>query len=1359
MTLFRRQHRKRSLAIASQTRWSIVSPFIRIPYSPYFASARSLNVPVSITKERKNETADFRTNLHTSSSFRTSTVSPSPPLPQSSLFNSSIVASIPRGKDRTPLASLLPLGSSPVFNSVTYKDWIVETIEKITDLDVHIYILRHIPTSAIYLHMDTDDIHNYFAVSFRTPVPNSHGIPHVLEHTSLCGSERYDVKDPFHCMTKRSLGTDMNAVTSADHTSYHFSTTNTQDFHNLLQVFLDATFFPKLRYIDYQQEGIRIEPEDIHNVTSTSPLIYKGVVYNEMKGYMSNASEHISRTLYATLFPRTTYAHSHGGDPKEIPFLTYTELLQFYQQHYKLSNTFFVSYGDINPLYHIDTIENFVIQRKLSQSLPETMSKIKEDVPAVSLATFRPSLTESSIDIPLRISRNDLEEFQKVDNITTVPLVRVRVPPTGANAPSLQNTEEHPENLANGSDETVEDVTPEPIHPIDDSFSASSVNDNNGNIYLRAWGTCDSNNSYHILLLRIISDLLVSGTDAPLYRLLIHYGLASHFAPGTGLDSTTVQSVLLFGAAGIQESRVDDIDNAILNAIRYSCNPTVYTQNPDYEGINDPFSPSRVCAIIHQMELALRMRNPSFGSVLANAVTEQWAHRSKNILEGLYVNKLLQRLKRDLRIPESTTQVPLTINSEFLRSILHQYTLENKHNVRIIGTPDENLPTEFTLQEQEKLRKLENEWTYDMRKQAAENAKAVVHRSRGNIDTLPGLSVSAVSRKSPVSDRVEHLFLQRAGSSLMTDERTFGVPLQVVSERSNGISTLRLLFNLQLPSDISSLTTDSSSSLSSGYHPWYEASRQQYWSRIDDYLHKWLAMFCGFTAYGTKDRSPHEWETAVRLALGGISVSIMNASPTLLPDLRSIHSYPALQGLVQPYPQPSSTNNRTIYSTPPLYGIAIETSWISDRTKDAVPLLTELLTSSAVSNGLLQTRDRSLLTQAIRSAAVENAMHLTENGASYAKLLASSSMNPLSALRELQGGMNQARLIEYIHSLGDDGITIVAQELETLTRSILAVPYGTETNTVDRINKEFTDLLSTEPVYATPGALRFPIRAMLTTDTGNPQKEGIDSIIDLVNQLPLKNLSTDAKLSGKEAVSSSPNSPSTVLRTVSTLTTETSITPDAFIPSLGYQAIINVPTTVHSLSIIVPGPPWGTDKHAYISILCSLLSSTHLHESIRERGGAYEVSSRIGSNDDIVFSTGEDPVPIESIERIKEGAQWAREGKFTVNDLDEAKLSVFAQLDAPVAPSSIGLSSYLYGVTSASRQMYRDWIFQATKEDIQNVADEYLVQRFANNKAKYNCVMAGPQELILGGGGMKRSSRTEDEWTIVNILNNEKETN
>ena len=233
--------------------------------------------------------------------------------------------------------------------------------EHVPSLNVELQEYRHGATGARHFHIAAEDTNNAFLVAFLTVPWDSTGVAHILEHTTLCGSERYPVRDPFFMMLRRSLATFMNAFTGSDWTAYPFASQNRKDFDNLLRVYLDAVFFPRLDPLDFAQEGHRVEldvPGD-----PSSPLVYKGVVFNEMKGAMSSPIEALAHALHAHVFPTITYHYNSGGDPERIPDLTYEQLKAFHARHYHPSNAVLMTYGDMPAAEHQARFEECALKR------------------------------------------------------------------------------------------------------------------------------------------------------------------------------------------------------------------------------------------------------------------------------------------------------------------------------------------------------------------------------------------------------------------------------------------------------------------------------------------------------------------------------------------------------------------------------------------------------------------------------------------------------------------------------------------------------------------------------------------------------------------------------------------------------------------------------------------------------------------------------------------------------------------------------------------------------------------------------------------------------------------------------------
>lgn len=256
----------------------------------------------------------------------------------------------------------------------------------IESLNIQFEEYQHLTTGARHIHLAADNKENVFMVALRTVPTDSTGVAHILEHTSLCGSKRFPVRDPFFMMIRRSLNTFMNAFTSSDWTAYPFASQNKKDFNNLLEVYLDAVFFARLDPLDFSQEGHRLEFEEPTN--ADSDLVYKGVVFNEMKGAMSSISSQLWQAVGESLFPDTTYGVNSGGEPENITDLSYQQLQDFYQTHYHPDNAIFVTFGDIDAkehqlkiqelaLKHFSPLDKHIevpLQNKFSQSIRSNKS-------------------------------------------------------------------------------------------------------------------------------------------------------------------------------------------------------------------------------------------------------------------------------------------------------------------------------------------------------------------------------------------------------------------------------------------------------------------------------------------------------------------------------------------------------------------------------------------------------------------------------------------------------------------------------------------------------------------------------------------------------------------------------------------------------------------------------------------------------------------------------------------------------------------------------------------------------------------------------------------------------------------------
>lgn len=231
--------------------------------------------------------------------------------------------------------------------------FIVTDVQPLPEINGTAFILKHELSGAKLMHLANDDANKAFSIAFRTPPQDDTGVFHILEHSVLCGSDKFPVKEPFVDLLKSSMQTFLNAMTFSDKTMYPVASTNEQDLFNLMDVYLDAVFHPAIYHKKavFEQEGWHYELEEAEAQEGRDPvrkLVYNGVVFNEMKGALSDSSSVLYDELQKALFPDTAYAFESGGTPEGIPTLTYEGYLDEHRRHYQLSNSYTVLYGDLD---------------------------------------------------------------------------------------------------------------------------------------------------------------------------------------------------------------------------------------------------------------------------------------------------------------------------------------------------------------------------------------------------------------------------------------------------------------------------------------------------------------------------------------------------------------------------------------------------------------------------------------------------------------------------------------------------------------------------------------------------------------------------------------------------------------------------------------------------------------------------------------------------------------------------------------------------------------------------------------------------------------------------------------------------
>ncbi len=231
---------------------------------------------------------------------------------------------------------------------------------EIRDLNSVSYLLKHNKTGARVALLSNDDENKVFYIGFRTPPKDSTGVAHIVEHTVLCGSDKFPVKDPFIELAKGSLNTFLNAMTYPDKTVYPVASCNDKDFQNLMDVYLDAVLHPNIYHEEkiFKQEGWHYEMEDAGDA-----LHINGVVYSEMKGAYSSPDDVLEREIMNSLYPHTSYAVESGGDPDVIPELTYDDFLAFHKKYYHPSNSYIYLYGDMDMAQKLQYIDEEYLSR------------------------------------------------------------------------------------------------------------------------------------------------------------------------------------------------------------------------------------------------------------------------------------------------------------------------------------------------------------------------------------------------------------------------------------------------------------------------------------------------------------------------------------------------------------------------------------------------------------------------------------------------------------------------------------------------------------------------------------------------------------------------------------------------------------------------------------------------------------------------------------------------------------------------------------------------------------------------------------------------------------------------------------
>ncbi|KAH0627570.1 hypothetical protein JD844_003451 [Phrynosoma platyrhinos] len=960
------------------------------------------------------------------------------------------------------------------------------------------------------------------SVQFRTTPMDSTGVPHILEHTVLCGSQKYPVRDPFFKMLNRSLSTFMNAFTASDYTLYPFSTQNPKDFQNLLSVYLDAVFFPCLRHLDFWQEGWRLEHENPKD--PQTPLTFKGVVFNEMKGAFTDNERVFSQHLLNKLLPDHTYAFVSGGHPLKIPDLSWEQLKEFHATHYHPSNARFFTYG------------NFPLEHHLKQIHEEALSK-----------------------------------FQKIEPNTAVPPQQL-----------WEKPREHCVTCGT------------------DSFATDSKKQTMVSIsYLLA----DITDTFETFTLNLLSSLLVGGPNSPFYKALIESGLGTDFSPDVGFNGSTREAYFSVGLQGISEENIDTVKEIIAKTID--------------EVIEDGFEEERIEALLHKIEIQMKHQSTSFGLALTSYIASCWNHEGDpvDLLKiAEKVTQFRQCLKEDPQFLQKKVKQYFKLNKiERKGNHLHfDYLLlwhgsgqkDNPHRLTLSMSPDMAFYDKQRAMEEAKLKEKVEALSEAKKKQTYEKGLELLDLQSKQEDTacLPALKVS------DIEPRIQFTELEMA----LTAE---DVPVQYCAQPTNGMVYFRA---------ISSLNT------------------------LPEELRPYVPLFCSvITKMGCGALSYREQAQEIDLKTGGLSVG-----PHITAD----------------------DSHLDIYEQ----GVLFSSLCLDRNLPDMMHIWSEIFNNPHF-------EDEEHFKVLVKMTAQELSNGIPDCGHLYASIRASRTLTPAGELHELFSGMEQVKLMKRIAEMSD--ITTVLRKLPRIKKHLLN-----------------SDNMRCS-VNATPQQMPSAAKAVEKFIKGIARsKKERKTIRPHVIEKP-----SDPKTTGDDALACSQ-------------ITRKLITDPTFQPCQMKTHFL-LPFPVNYVGACVRTVPFTAPDHASLHILARLMTAKFLHTEIREKGGAYGGGARLAHNGIFGFYSYRDPNSLSTLDTFEKAAEWAKMGKFTQQDIDEAKLAVFAAVDAPVAPSDKGMNNFLHGISDEMKQQHREHLFIVSKDNLIDAANKYLTA----GKSTRGLAILGPE--------------------------------
>ena len=498
----------------------------------------------------------------------------------------------------------------------------------------------------------------------------------------------------------------MNAMTSADWTCYPFATQNEQDYHNLISVYLDSVFFPNLNPLDFMQEGHRFEFEDMKDYENTD-LQYKGVVYNEMKGNMSDPNDIFAYNLQKNLFPDNLYQHNFGGNPPDIPKLTYDNLVSFHRKFYHPSNAVFYSYGDLGA--QLNEINDLILSKfdKLDTTEIDNSIKIKQDLFA---------------------EPRSFEAYTPEDALVADP---------------------HQQNKI-----------------------------------CLSWICNDVENFEDTFGLTVLSQLLLSGPNAPFYKSLISPNIGYGYASATGYSMDAVQGSFSVGLNNIKEEDIEKVEKIIIRTLN--------------ECVEKGFSLERVEAVLHQFEIDQKQRSGTFGLNLLFRMISLITHRvysdTNTPIQALQIDDLLGKIK-DKVLGDNPS------DPQYFQNLIKKYMVDNQHRVSLTMKPDKNYMQKLEQEEKNKLLDIQAGLSPESKKIISEQSVKLAEyqeTNSENVDVLPTLKISDIPKISPDPTYVDTLSHEYTVYNELSDESS-QITTSLLNSKAitNDLSYFKALYDLE----------------------------------------------------------------------------------------------------------------------------------------------------------------------------------------------------------------------------------------------------------------------------------------------------------------------------------------------------------------------------------------------------------------------------------------------------------------------------------------------------------------------------------------------------------------------------------